>query len=58
MVSMIALSPEFLKLGLVMLVLGGLMMGFITQLRKLFKKNKKAFFIYTLLVVLVFGVTG
>jgi len=55
---MIALTPGFLKLGLVMLMLGGVMMGFITKLRKLIKKNKKAFFIYTLLVILVFGVTG
>jgi len=55
---MIALTPGFLKLGLVMLMLGGVMMGFITKLRKLIKKNKKAFFIYTILVILVFGVTG
>ena len=55
---MIVFSPSFLKLGLIMLVLGGLVMGLVTKLRKLFKKNKKAFFIYTLLTILVFGLTA
>ena len=58
MLSMIAMSSGFLKLGLIMLVLGGIIMGFVTKLRKLFKKNKKTFFIYTLAVVLIFGLTG
>jgi len=55
---LISLSPSFLKLGVVLLVVGAAIMGFVTKLRKLLNKNKKAFFIYTFLVLIVFGVTG
>ena len=55
---MIALTPGFLKLGLIMLIVGGLIMGFVTKLRKLLKKNKKAFFIYTLAIIIVFAITA
>lgn len=54
----IALSSSFLKIGLLMLILGGLIMGFVTKLRKLLKKNKKAFFIYSILTIIVFAITA
>lgn len=51
----IAMSPAFLKLGLIMLMLGALLMGLITGMRKLIKKNKKAFLIYTICLILAFA---
>ncbi len=52
---LIAIAPGFLKLGLIMLILGGILMGVVTSLRKLLKKNKKVFFIYTIILVLLFA---
>ena len=51
----LTIAPGFLKLGLIMLTLGALLMGFVTSLRKLLKKNKKVFFIYTIILVIVFA---
>jgi len=58
MLGMIAISPGFLKLGLVMLIIGSAIMGVVTKLRKLFTKNKKAFFLYTLICIVLFGLLG
>jgi hypothetical protein len=52
------IAPGFLKLGLIMLILGGLVMGLVSKLRKLFTKNKKKFFIYTIVVLLLFALTA
>lgn len=49
------MSPAFLKLGLVMLTLGALLMGVVTSMRKLVKKNKKVFFIYTICLIIAFA---
>ncbi len=58
MLTMIALTPGFLRLSLVMLILGGVLMGLVAKLKKLFEKDKKTFFIYVLIAILVFGMTA
>jgi len=55
---LLALSPGFMKLGLVMLIISSIIMGFITKLRKLFTKNKKALFLYILVILVFFALTG
>ena len=52
------IAPGFLKLGLIMLIVGGLVMGLVSKLRKLFTKNKKKFFVYTLIILVLFGLTA
>ncbi len=52
------MNAEFLKVGILLLAVSVLLMGFVTGLKKLFTKNKKKFFIYILIVLLLFGLTA
>lgn len=47
-----------LKIGLIMLTVGAILMGAITSMRKLVKKNKKAFLIYSICALILFGLIG
>jgi len=53
-----ALSPDTLKLGIVLLAISALLMGFVASLKKLFVKNKKKFFLYILVVLVLFAATA
>ncbi|MBL3656758.1 TssN family type VI secretion system protein [Fulvivirga sediminis] len=47
-----------ITLGIVLLIITALLMTVVTKLKKLFLKDAKKFFIYMLVVIILFGVTG
>ncbi|MBQ4821281.1 TssN family type VI secretion system protein [Aquimarina sp. MMG016] len=53
-----AVSMDSLKLGIVMIAISALLMGFVAGLKKLFTKNKKKFFLYILVTLLLFAATA
>lgn len=55
---LVAIQTDFLKFGLLSLMVSGLLMGFITGVRKLFTKNKKKFFFYALCTLVLFALTA
>ncbi len=46
------------KIGIVLLIITMILMGFVTGLKKLFIKNKKKFFLYVLVILLLFAATA
>ncbi len=53
-----AINTDTLKIGIVLLVISMILMGFVVGLRKIFKKNKKKIIIYMLVVLLLFAATA
>ncbi|MFC5044997.1 hypothetical protein HN014_20430 [Aquimarina sp. TRL1] len=53
-----AIGFGFLKIGVLLMAISGLLMGLVGKLRKLLLKNKKKFFLYVIVTLLVFGATG
>ncbi len=53
-----AINADFFKIGILLLLVSGLLMGFVAGLKKLFVKNKKKFFLYVLVVLLLFAATA
>ncbi|MDY8138340.1 TssN family type VI secretion system protein [Aquimarina sp. 2201CG5-10] len=51
-------SMDFLKVGIVMLMISALLMGFVVGLKRLFTKNKKKFFLYLIVTLLLFAGTA
>ncbi|WP_199912795.1 TssN family type VI secretion system protein [Aquimarina aquimarini] len=52
------INTDMFKIGIVLLVITVILMGFVTGLKKLFAKNKKKFFLYILVVLLLFAATA
>ncbi len=52
------LNADFLKVGIILLAISAILMGFVAGLKKLFTKNKKKFFIYILITLVLFGLVG
>ncbi|WP_062061859.1 TssN family type VI secretion system protein [Aquimarina longa] len=51
-------SAGFFKVGIILLVFSMILMGFVAGLKKLFMKNKKKFFLYVLVALLLFAATA
>ncbi|WP_340199091.1 TssN family type VI secretion system protein [Ascidiimonas sp. W6] len=51
-------NADIFKIGIVFLILGAILMGFVSGLKRLFTKNKKRFFLYVLVILVVFGATA
>ncbi|WP_235015803.1 TssN family type VI secretion system protein [Aquimarina sp. AU58] len=58
MVLIAGFSAGMFKVGILMLVITVVLMGFVTGLKKLFFKNKKKFFLYILVALLLFAATA
>lgn len=54
----ISLNPDFIKIGLLLLGVSAILMGFVSGLKKLFTKNKKKFLLYILVTVILFAATA
>jgi len=51
-------GASFLKIGIILLAISALLMRFVAGLKKVFVKNKKAFFLYAIIFMILFGLTG
>jgi len=51
-------GASFLKIGIVLLALSAILMRFVAGLKKVFVKNKKKFFLYIIVAVVLFGLTA
>jgi len=51
-------GASFLKIGIVLLALSAILMRFVAGLKKVFVKNKKKFFLYVIVAVVLFGLTA
>ncbi len=58
MIFLTVINTDAFKIGVVLLVITVILMGFVTGLKKLFTKNRKKFFLYILVVLLLFGATA
>ncbi|WP_025739943.1 TssN family type VI secretion system protein [Aquimarina pacifica] len=58
MILLATLNADFLKLGIILLAVSAILMSFVSGLKKLFTKNKKKFFLYILVTLLLFGLVG
>ncbi|GAA3515773.1 TssN family type VI secretion system protein [Aquimarina addita] len=54
----ISLNPDFIKIGLLLLGVSAILMGLVSGLKKLFTKNKKKFFLYIIVTVILFAATA
>lgn len=51
-------NSDIFKIGIVFLILGALLMGFVYGLKKMFANSKRKFFIYIFITFLLFGLSG
>ena len=55
---LVAIPADFFKVGIILLALSAILMGFVSGLKKLFAKNKKKFFLYVIVTMLLFAITA
>ncbi len=58
MTLLTTMNMDALKMGVILLAITVILMGFVASLKKLFVKNKKKFFLYILVTLILFAATG